>query len=212
MSRLDRFLRLEKQRPAGEAEAAPTLRSPGRFESEPPPEERPLHVLRDEGMPFVRCCVCRTDSHVNSVRCPNCGDDLSSPVQRAFNEALARDYARRADEDKAEVEQVRAARAEAEEEARRAQRELETILRGARYGDTAGADRGEEPIGLRLARRIGNPLLRMGVLAAAAVLPFALILGAPLGSTRFEIGILMLILVASAFAPRSWRRRLWEDD
>jgi hypothetical protein len=211
MSRLDRFLRLEKQRPAEDTGPAPTLRSPGRFEAEPAAEERPLRVLRDEGMPFVRCCVCRTDSHVNSVRCPNCGDDLASPVQRAFNEALAREYARRADEDDAEVEQLRAARAEAEEEARRAQRQLETILRST-HGELPRPVTEDDPIGLRLARRITHPLLRMGVLAAVALLPFALLFSSSIGSARFEIGILLLIVVAGCFAPRSWRRRVWEDD
>jgi hypothetical protein len=162
-------------------------------------------------MPFVRCCVCRTDSHVNSVRCPNCGDDLSSPVQRAFNEALARDYARRSQVDEAAVEQIRAARAVAEEEARRAQHEVQVILRSTRYGELRRPDTDDEPIGLRLARRITHPLVRMGVLAAVAVLPFALIFGSSIGSARFEVGILLLIAVAACFAPARWRRRLWED-
>jgi hypothetical protein len=125
---------------------------------------------------------------------------------------LARDYARRAGEDRADAEQLLAARAEAEEEERRARRELEETLRSLRYGERPRPAADQEPIGLRLARRINPPLLRMGALAAVAALPFALIFGSPMGSARFEIGILLLILVASGFAPRRWRRRLWEDD
>jgi hypothetical protein len=52
----------------------------------------------------------------------------------------------------------------------------------------------------------------MGVLAAVAVVPFVLILGSSIGSARFEIGILLLMVVAACFAPARWRRRLWEDD
>lgn len=204
MTRLDRFLRLEKRRPTA-AGHAPVLGSPGRFAAEPPPEERPLRVLPDEPVPFVRCCVCRADSHVAARSCPNCGSDLGTPVQRAFNEALARDYERRRDEERADADEVRATREQAEREARAAQRQaFEELLRIERGLGRAPGSGDEAPIGLRLARRIRDPRLRLVALVSAVVVPAAFIL---LGAA--PIGLLLLGLVAAAFAPRRVRGLFW---
>lgn len=206
MSRLDRFLRLEKKRPAASG-TAPALGSPKRFGAEPTPEERPLRVLEHEGMPFVRCCVCRTDHHLTATVCQNCEGDLTTPVQRAFNQALARDYAQRSAEERADGDRVSASRAEADQAARDAQRLAYTTL------EQMAAQRAESepPIGLRLARRIPNPVVRLVVLVLAAVLPLALIFGSGVGSAGFEVGLVLLFLVAAAFAPRRVRRMIWED-
>ncbi|HET8644601.1 MAG TPA: hypothetical protein VFO85_03880 [Vicinamibacteria bacterium] len=208
---MERFLRLEKRREAASGPPA-ALGSPGRFGPEPD-EDRPLRVLEHEGMPFVRCCVCRTDSHVAARVCPNCQSDLGTPIQRAFNQALARDYAVRRAEEQQEAEAVRAARAQAEQEARQAQdRALDTLLRmESRRAGIPEPVESDPPLGLRLARRIGNPLLRLLVLVAAGVLPFVLIFGSPLGSAGFEIGLLLLLAVAASFAPRRLRRMIWEE-
>jgi hypothetical protein len=206
MSRLDRFLRLEKRRPPGPTARA--LGSPARFGAEPPPEERPLRVLADDAVPFVRCCVCRADSHVAARTCPNCGSDLATPVQRAFNRALARDYQQRRAEEEEVADEVRAARTQADREAREAaQQALDALLRMER-GEPAvpGTTDRDPPIGLRLARRIRDPRLRLAALASAGLAPLALILGgAP------QVGLPLLLVVAAAFAPRRLRRMIWED-
>jgi hypothetical protein len=207
MARLDRFLRLEKRHPAA-ASQAPALGSPERFSPEPPLEERPLRVLQDDVMPFVRCCVCRADSHVAALTCPNCGSDLGTPVQRAFNQALARDYQQRRVEEEEDADEVRAARARADREAREAQRQaLDSLLRMKRgQAGIPGRTDGDPPIGLRLARRIHNPRLRLAALVSGAAAPLALIVGgAP------QVGLPLLALVAAAFAPRRVRRMIWED-
>jgi hypothetical protein len=205
MARLDRFLRLENRRPAAAAQV-PALGSPGRFGAEPPPDERPLRVLADEPVPFVRCCVCRADSHVAALTCPNCGSDLGTPVQRAFNEALGRDYERRRAEEQAEAGEVRAAREQADQEAREAQRRAfdDLLAMERRRAGLPGGTADDPPIGLRLARRIQDPRLRLAVLVSAVGVPLALVfLGAG------PIGVLLLAVVAAMFAPRGLRRSLW---
>jgi hypothetical protein len=211
MSRRERFLRVEKAKPTPPAPAA-SRGVPQRFGEEPPPEERPLRVLEHEGMPFVRCCVCRFDNHLTATRCQNCGDALSSPVQRAFNEALSRSQAEQSARDRAEADVVHAARRDAE--AREAQRraldhlmDMDALRRGVPR--TGSAD--EPSWGLRLARRIRDPRLRLAALVGAALLPLVLMMAAPASSGWFEIGLLLAALLVVAFLPPGVRRALMRE-
>jgi hypothetical protein len=96
-SRFTRFLRLERPRESpGEA---PKLVNEQRFEHEE------IERLREErrrqfasgvetldehpdAQPFARCAVCEADNSKYALRCTNCGANLNTPEQRAFNAKL----------------------------------------------------------------------------------------------------------------------------
>jgi hypothetical protein len=211
MSRRERFERLEKEKAPAPAPAA-LLGAPARFGAPPPPEERPLHVLEHEGMPFVRCCVCRSDNHLTATRCQNCGDDLESPVQRAFNQALSRQHVEESAREREEADRVRAARRQADAEAREAQRRaFDHLMDMDALRAGVPRSRGDEVSwGLALARRIRDPRLRLAALVAAAVVPVLLMVAFPGGSSWFRVGLLLAIVVAIAFLPPRYRRGLME--
>jgi hypothetical protein len=140
MGRLDRFGRLEGPRegrsaprpepsvegrfrpapPAAPEPAPGAPRSggqPGRFEAG---ETAPRVLDLGEGQGFVRCADCRQDHHATAVRCTECGADLTTRVQRDFNQAL---WKRQLDE-KAEQDAELARMRESREEADRAQEEV----------------------------------------------------------------------------------------
>src|SRR5688572_19253679 len=195
MGRLDRFLRLEKSRPR-RAEPEPVLGAGGRFaggdrpqgsaqaepagsgvemdrfSGEPAPQEKAIAVLADDGgQPFIRCRNCRTDNYLTAVHCSFCQADLTTPPQRAYNEALwQRHTAEKADVQR-HVEALAASQREANEAALAAIRrsrvfELET---------TAEERENEPPLGVRLARRIRDPRLRLAVLIVIGVVPLYLV-------------------------------------
>jgi hypothetical protein len=113
--RLRRFLNIERPRPPGEenapAEADERFRrveGPGAAPAEPavpesatdrfrPPPERSLEVAEPhEGeQPFRRCARCEMDNARFAEACQNCGADLGTPEQEAFNTRL---WARRRQE------------------------------------------------------------------------------------------------------------------
>lgn len=131
MSRLRRFLHLERPRSerAGDADATPATadrfeaverpgarpgapRSSGadldRFGPEPEPRIELLEA--DAGArPFTRCMRCGMDHGVFATECAGCGANLDTEAQREFDERL---WARR------QEEAAREARAEAERRAR----------------------------------------------------------------------------------------------
>jgi len=172
--RLRRFRNIERARPAG-AEPGPTASSqrferveaPGPEPAEPavpasatdrfrPPPERPLEVAErpDGEQPFRRCARCEMDNARFAESCQNCGADLATPEQQAFNERL---WARRRQEAAEEArllgerERERARLAAEEQQARRelaaemARREADRVegeLGGAWGGDRWGRRRG----------------------------------------------------------------------
>ncbi len=113
MSRLSRFLHLERQRSTspdaaaeaeartGTAERFEGVEQPGpapgaprasgadleRFGPEPPPR---IELLRSDAdaQPFTRCMDCGMDHGVFATQCTNCGARLDTAAQRAFNEQL----------------------------------------------------------------------------------------------------------------------------
>jgi hypothetical protein len=117
VSRLRRFLHLERPRADG-PEAADTspataerfggVERPGpdpgaphssgagleRFGPEPPPRIELLETASGE-QPFTRCMRCGMDHGVFATECSNCGASLDTDAQRAFNEQL---WARRQEE------------------------------------------------------------------------------------------------------------------
>jgi hypothetical protein len=228
MGRLERFLKLERprrpQEDAGTAPAPrerfehsdPALRSAetpagpsgsgaemGRFEAEPEPEERTIAVLEDDGgQPFIRCRQCRTDNHLTATKCSFCEATLTNAAQRAYNEALWRQQAADTAELQRHVRALEASRQAAEQEAREALRlshafELRTWEQEREL---------EPPLGVRLARRIRDPRIRLAVLIAIGAVPLYLVF---FGGTdgRF-IGYFLSLIVGFLFSPRSLRRWL----
>jgi hypothetical protein len=146
MSRLSRFLHLERARSVGPAEAEPSAGTAERFEGveradrapeaprssgadldrfgpEPPPRIDLLETASD-AQPFRRCMRCGMDHGVFVTACTNCGERLDTPEQRAFNEQLwARRRAEVAREEVAAAER-RAALEQAQAEAARARRAM----------------------------------------------------------------------------------------
>jgi hypothetical protein len=139
VSRLRRFLHLERPRPAASAEAAePAPARLGRFGGVARPGEKPgapsssgaeldrfgpepeprIDLVETEAgaRPFTRCERCGMDHGVFATSCGGCGASLDTAAQREFNERL---WARR------QEEAAREAAAEAERRALRARAETE---------------------------------------------------------------------------------------
>jgi hypothetical protein len=168
VSRLSRFLHLEKarreepadgepsastaerfegvQRPRGEP-GAPRASGAGldRFGPEPPPR---IELLETDAraQPFTRCMRCGMDHGVFETTCRGCSASLDTPEQRAFNERL---WAER---------QAEAAREEAASAGRRAEEERarEELARARRaMGEGLAREVGERER-LRLGREGGG--------------------------------------------------------
>jgi hypothetical protein len=227
MSRFDRFLKLERPRPRREAPgtgpaarerfaqpsgavptAEPTAPSGSgaetdRFAPAAEPAARSIGVLADDGgQPFIRCRNCRTDNHVTATRCSFCEASLTTPPQRAYNEAL---WAQRAAENaelQSHVQALQASRQAADEEARQA------VLRSHTFElETWGQEReNEPPLGVRLARRIRDPRIRLAVLIVIGAVPLYLVFFG--GRDGRFIGYILSLFVGFLFSPRNLRRWL----
>jgi hypothetical protein len=228
MGRLERFLKLERPRPrredAGPAPAArdrfaqggpdvPAAPPPAgprasgaetdRFGPAPEPAERTIAVLEDDGgQPFIRCRQCRTDNHVTASKCSFCEASLTTAPQRAYNEALwAQHAAEKADLHK-HVQALEASRQAADEEAREALRRSHGFEL-----QTWGREREDEPpLGLRLARQIRDPRLRLAVLVLVAAVPIYLLFFTE-GNGQ-QLGFMLAVLVGLLFRPFRLRRFL----
>lgn len=248
--RLRRFRNIERARPPGApapAEAPERFRrveGPGGPEGEPavpesatdrfrPPPERPLEVAeRLEGeQPFRRCARCEMDSARFAEACQNCGADLRTPEQEAFNQGL---WARRREE-AAEETRVLAERAAERErlaaeekrarqslavemarmEAGRLEGELDRAWGGERWGRWRGGQDPDSPWGgppraplaLRLLRAIPSPVVRVAVAVVAVAVPALLVaLGRRGGGARLA-GVLALVALLALATPPGWRSR-----
>ncbi len=234
---LRRFRNIERARgpgagvePAPSAERFERVEGPGPAPAEPavpgsatdrfrPPRERPLEVAErpDGEQPFRRCARCEVDSARFADVCPNCGADLRTPEQEAFNERL---WARRREEaaeesralaerererDRLAAEEQRARRALAVEMAGREADRVEAELGGAWRWSGRGA-----PPGLRLLGAIRSPALRVAAALAAVALPAALIAaGRPGGGLRVAGMILVAVLLGLVMPSRYGRRHRW---
>jgi len=251
--RFRRFLNLEKPRPGPQDEHVPPekqrfgnveMPSPPAAPPAPPvprqatdrfrePGEQPLDVVESRGdaQPFVRCAHCEMDNSIYAGSCQNCGADLSTPHQRAFNERL---WAERRKQDAqeesllAEREKERQRMAAAEASARRelatemAQREAERVrgeLEDPRWGGSGGWGRrpwdwgngggDPTPTGIRLLRLIPNPVLRIVAGVASVALPILFLIAGRRGSGLQIAGMMLLVLVIGLCSPgyRYYRRR-----
>lgn len=254
--RLRRFRNIERARPPG-PEAGPA-EAPERFQrverpsapaAEPavpesatdrfrPPRERPLEVAEpaEDQQPFRRCARCEMDNARFAEACQNCGADLGTPEQQAFNQRLwasrrqeaaeeARVLAQRAAERERLAEEERKARVAlatemARMEAGRIEGELDRASGRERWGRGWGRDPGppyhpdapwggppRPPLGLRWLRAIRNPLLRIAVVVAAVAAPvLLLVLGSRGGSARFA-GMMILVVLLGLLSPPGWRTR-----
>jgi hypothetical protein len=226
MGRFDRFLRLERDRPRragaepalGAAErfadvgAAPegvsadvpgTGADTGRFASADPAPRRISALEDDGGQPFIRCRNCRTDNHLTALTCAFCEANLTTPPQRAYNEALWRRHSAEKAELQAHVQALEASRQEAEAEARQAIRTSFTFEL-----QTWRQERDNEPApGVRLARRIRDPRIRLAVLIAIGALPLYLVFFGGSADARF-VGYLLALVVGFLFSPRNFLRWL----
>jgi len=226
MSRLDRFLRLERPRrpretpgpgpaarerfaqPSGAVPAAAPLAGPSgsgaetdRFAPAAEPEESRIAVLADDGgQPFIRCRNCRTDNHVTATRCSFCEASLTTPPQRAYNDALWQRQAVERAELQRHVQALEASRQAADDEARQAVRRSFTFELEAREQERQS----EPPLGLRLARQIRDPRLRLLVLVVAGALPLYLLFFTE-GGTQ-QLGFFLCLLIGLLFRPVRLRR------
>jgi hypothetical protein len=229
MSRLSRFTHLERQRPAPadpatgvvqqrfgnatpavpQAETAPRSGAETkRFAAEPmvPEQERPLRLREDdEGLPFIRCGSCRFDNPVQARACEHCGTDLTTPMQRSFNQALHERLATERDETRVEVARLDAARVAA-------QQEYKEILRRGLIPSRETVSRPESSnpvrirfdalgrvIGIWLAQRFPNRRVRHTLLAAFFVGWIVAVCRAPLPVSLLTIAAMAL---GTLLAPR----------
>lgn len=188
-----------------------------RFE-EPESPERIRVLDTDAGQAFVRCVGCRADNFVNATHCGECGADLLTPAQRAFNEALWRKLcADKAEEDR-EVEALRERRAVAEREQAEAMRlrqqiELDLERRRERGLPLDDADDVSDPlrsvarglgrfVGQTLRRLLPNRTLRLAACVLALVSAVALVVTFP----RLLFGGLWVFFILAGLAARLVRR------
>ena len=171
MSRLTRFLRIERSRseapvepvdPGGAtAERFEGLEQPGdapgrptasgadldRFSIPPPP---PIELASTDAArrPFTRCMRCGMDHNVHVTECTGCGASLDTPAQREFNDRLWRER---------QAERAAEERLEAEREARRTADAEELAVQRREMGEALAREVGE-----RERRRLGEEGFRSG--------------------------------------------------
>jgi hypothetical protein len=152
VSRLRRFLHIERSRTAAPAEAEPDAATARRFGGVEEPAGAPgaparsgagldrfgapppaaLELARPDAgeRPFTRCPRCAMDHHVTAVECTQCGARLDTEACRAFNDALWEERRAAAAADEEAAAALRAAREEAQAQAARDRRAAaETLAR-----------------------------------------------------------------------------------
>ncbi len=217
MGRFNRFLHLERERPAPSSsdpdrpapddtaraarfDALQTGAQPAverteesarelpRFEPQARQTELTLQRERGEDQPFIRCANCEGDSTRFARECQHCHADLDTPAQRAFNEQLwSALRAQREEEAAAQARSLAQRQQAAEQEARERRALYEQMARDIRRQTESD-----------LASRMGDthPLFRFR--------------GRPIrmGPARVELAalgtvVLVVFLVAAVFG--SWR-------
>jgi len=124
-----RFGALEERR---EEDGAPSPVAAGHLDRFRPAAERPLELAPSaEGeLPFVRCASCRMDHNRSAAFCANCGADLRTEEQRAFNAQLAEERRAQGAVEASQAAEFERAQREAADEAARAKRGMaETLAR-----------------------------------------------------------------------------------
>ena len=138
----------------------------------------------EEEQPFIRCGQCETDNQRNAVRCTTCSADLTTPMQRAFNQHLwetrrAQSLAEQSEIDARAKLQEDEPRATTPEAAQRALGEALAKQIREKEGDRLSwMDGGQgnvgsastRPLGMRLLDQIPNPLWRLVTACSLLVL------------------------------------------
>lgn len=220
MSRLKRFMHLERPRRGEAGRGAPATGAPTRFdaleerqapptapaetgagrrfEAPAPPEALELAPASPGEQPFVRCCRCEADAGRYEAACPRCGAALHTEEQRFFNLRLweARQAEAAAERAAAREGAAPISREAAEELARDARRELEERLAQDGWAGT--------PLLCRWLDRIGDPRRRRAALAGV----IAGVIAVFVGSLYFgRPAVFAVALLVFAFVLRRPGRR-----
>jgi hypothetical protein len=221
-SKFSRFLHLERSRGERTAPTEPTqLQNGNRFEGVAGPREAPqsasvpeAHLERFKGEAplglvdpvqkaeyFPRCGSCLAENGAFAKECGQCGADLTTPQQRAYNEQLRQSRQQeeaRVREEIAALEQERKRlEAERQQDAERYAQLLKQTLKQEQAGARWQAMAQHGSIGLWLLSLIPHPGVRWGVLTAAILMPL-LLWRFGRGTTRFVaavLGFLLLVLL-----------------
>jgi hypothetical protein len=122
----ERFEALEERTPGD----LPDAGSEGQLDRFRPAAERPLELATTtEGeLPFIRCARCQTDHNRSVSVCANCGADLQTAEQRAFNAKLAAERRAQATVELAQTAELELARRESDEAVVRAKQAMGEAL------------------------------------------------------------------------------------
>jgi hypothetical protein len=223
-SKFSRFLHLERSRGERTAPTEPTqLQNGSRFEAVAGPQEAPqsasvpeAHLERFKGEAplglvdpaqkaehFPRCGSCQAENGAFAKECGQCGADLTTPQQRAYNEQLRQSRQQ-------EEAQAREAAAAFEQERRRQEAEKQAdaeryirLLKEAREREQSGgwwrtvSQHGS--IGQWLLSFIPHPAIRW-VVFGAALLPPSLLYFFGEGMTEL-VGFFLLLFLLGLFLP-----------
>ncbi len=173
--------------------------------AEPPGAELSIDTARVSGQPFVRCARCGADSSIHAASCGNCGAELDTAEQRAFNEKVWDAQRRRNDREQAALAGMAAAR-------------TEVIRASFRPLPGPGAspppellepfDDDDGPLLVGVIKALQKPKWRWTAGALVAGLPLLLVtLGGPILS---KIGWTLVLLCFVGLLPRSFARRVFE--
>lgn len=221
-SRFSRFLHLERSRGERPASEEPSqLQNGSRFSAVEGPQAAPqatsvpeAHLERFRGEAplaladpaqkaehFPRCGSCEADNSAYARECSQCGADLTTPQQRAYNEQLQQTRQQEAAQAReaalAFEEQRKRHEAEKQEDAERFVR----LLKQAREQEQSGGwgrrmlDQ-HGSLGMWLLSLLPHPLLRWGVLGLAVLVPFLLwVFGKGMARlTAMFLGFFVLVL------------------
>lgn len=227
-SRFSRFLHLERSRTERPASEEPSqLQNGNRFSSVAGPQAAPqatsvpeTHLERFRGEAplsladpaqkaehFPRCGSCEADNSAFAKECGQCGADLTTPQQRAYNERLQQTRQQ-------EAAQAREAALAFEEQRKRdeaeKQQDSEQFVRLLKEAREQEQSRGwwktigqHGSIGMWLLSLLPHPLLRWGVLAVAILVP-VLLFKFGRGMTQF-MAIFLGLVVFGLFLPPTRR-------
>lgn len=227
-SKFSRFLHLERSRGERTAPAEPSpLQNGGRFEAVGGPQEAPpsasvpeAHLERFRGEAplgivdpsqkadhFPRCGSCQAENGAFAKECAQCGADLTTPQQRAYNEQL------RQSRQQAEAQAREAAVAlHAERQRQEAEKQADAeryvrLLREARQREQTGGwwktVKQHGSIGHWVLSFIPNPALRW-VAFGGLLLPVGLLYLFGEGMTEL-VGFFLLLVLLGLFLPPTHR-------
>lgn len=126
----ERFEALEERAPNDPPEAGAAPVFAGQLDRFRPAAERPLELatMTEGELPFVRCARCQIDHNRSVSVCTNCGADLQTGEQRAFNARLADERRAQAAVEQAQAAELERDRRESDEATVRAKRAMGEAL------------------------------------------------------------------------------------